>query len=89
MLSPIRVVIDPEAVMFANPHSQSPSWSRSLAFRVIQGTLESLPSFILADLLDPQTKTKDDDEDYDGEDENEMQMKSTLHHSMTRSLHHL
>jgi hypothetical protein len=56
---------------------------------VIQGTLESLPSFILADLLDPQTKTKDDDEDYDGEDENEMQMKSTLHHSMTRSLHHL
>ena len=84
MLSPIRVVIDPEAVMFANPHSQSPSWSRSLAFRVIQGTLESLPSFILADLLDPQTKTKDD-----GEDVNEMQMKSTLHHSMTRSLHHL
>ena len=90
MLSPMRVVPNPEVVMFTNFHSQSSSRSWASAFRVTRGNVPSFPFFILADLNNPQTRTKDDDEDeededdeYDDENENEAPNKPVLQHSIT------
>jgi hypothetical protein len=100
MLSPMRVVLDPEVVMFTNSYSQSCScsWSWSSAFRVSRGNSHrfSRPSQQISSIPneddddDEDEEDEDEDEEYDDDDdnENENETRQTSASSIISILHH-